>query len=71
MTQDLQKAQDIMNEAVLEAMDKAAQEIFGGLKAGWQDGDLPKIFEVTEAHLNVLAARFQHPMLGGLDAWKI
>ena len=61
---DYETAQLVFRQAVLEAMDSAAREIFRYAKAaarndvGAQDRDLPKIFPFIDAQLDRLIVRY-------------
>ena len=61
---DYETAQDVFRQAVLEAMDSAARDIFRDVKAaarndvGAQDRDLPKIFPTIDAQLDRLIVRY-------------
>lgn len=76
MTNDLDYAQECFRNAVLEAMDKAAREIFGDAvnrnDCGATDADLPEIFPAVDAQLMRLCIRFDHPLYDsfvGSEAW--
>ena len=62
MNCDKDVARDIMHDNVLTALDKSATNIFGCVgfndRRGTNDDDLPALFKVLDAHLDVLAARF-------------
>ena len=63
MTYDKDLATEIFRNAVLEAMDTAAAEIFGHhAKLGATDGDLPRLFKAIDAQLDVLSERFGHAL---------
>ena len=55
-------ARDTFRQAVLEAMDKAAREIFGPAvtrnDCGATDADLPQLFQALDAQLETVAERF-------------
>lgn len=65
-TYDLDTAQEILRNAVLDAMDTAANRIFGtSIKtncAGAMDKDLPKLFAAIDVQLETLSARYNHPL---------
>lgn len=68
-TNDKDLARDIWRDAILEAMDDAARRIFGDSAkrndAGASDDDLPRLFPVLDAQLDVLAARYNHKLSDG------
>ena len=72
---DYETAQDVFRQAVLEAMDSAARDIFRDVKAaarndvGAQDRDLPKIFPTIDAQLDRMIARDKEAKRLALE-WK-
>ncbi|TIT80115.1 MAG: hypothetical protein E5W57_04080 [Mesorhizobium sp.] len=71
MTYDKDTAKEILRNAVLNALDAAAKEIFGERAAGHKGGvgamdeDLPRLFPAIDQQLDVLSTRFNHPLYEG------
>jgi len=66
MTYDKDTARDTFRNAVLEAMDKAAWQIFGQSitrnDCGATDADLPRLFKCLDEQLDIISGRFNHPL---------
>ena len=60
-------AELIFQDALLDALDKAALRVFGSsaepLCAGANDTDLPELFGTLHAQMDRLAERYDHPLI--------
>lgn len=63
MTQDRDEALEIFRTMVLEALDQAAQSVFG--KDGAIDADLPRLFKAIDEQVDVLSQRYDHFLWSG------
>jgi hypothetical protein len=70
---DREKADDIFRQHILDALDKAAIEVFGAWSnshaPGASDADLPHIFPMVDKQIDRLAARYEHEFTD--DAGKV
>ena len=55
---------DAFREAVLEALDTTAKEIFFDAKFGATDADLPRIFKAIDAQIETLCERYGVVLVG-------